>query len=242
MKSLIGILLFVFAFHTACCSNNEEGEYFEGDMELTEEQKIAIQMSIDGIPTYGATVYRNWPKRVPYVIDRNLGTKARDAISSAIADYHKYTCLRFYPRRSETAYLYFTTGSGCSSPVGYSGRINNIKLASGCWYKGIVIHEIMHSLGFFHEQSRPDRDSHVDIIWANIPYDKRHNFKKYDTGTIKSGNSRYDYLSVMHYGRTAFGSGKVTIDAKNNYYDRKIGQRSGFSSEDVRQIRTKYGC
>ena len=49
------------------------GEYFEGDMELTEEQKIAIQRSIDGIPTYGATNYQNWPKRIHYAIDKNLG-------------------------------------------------------------------------------------------------------------------------------------------------------------------------
>lgn len=49
------------------------GEYFEGDMELTEGQKIGIQMSIDGVPTYGATTYPNWPTRIPYQIDRNLG-------------------------------------------------------------------------------------------------------------------------------------------------------------------------
>ena len=49
------------------------GEYFEGDMELTEEQKIGIQMSIDGVKTYGATTYPNWPKNIPYAIDRNLG-------------------------------------------------------------------------------------------------------------------------------------------------------------------------
>ena len=70
----------------------------------------------------------------------------------------------------------------------------------------------------------------------------KHNFNKYGYGTIKSGNSKYDYLSVMHYGRTAFGSGRVTIDCKNNYYDRKIGQRGGFSAEDVKQLRAKYKC
>ena len=42
-------------------------------MELSEEQKIKIQMSMNGIPTYGATTYRNWPKNIPYAIDRRLG-------------------------------------------------------------------------------------------------------------------------------------------------------------------------
>ena len=62
----------------------------------------------------------------------------------------------------------FCITSRCSSPVGYWRRRNTINLARGCWNKGIVIHEIMHSLGFYHEQSRPDRDNFVNINWNNI--------------------------------------------------------------------------
>jgi len=37
-----------------------------------------------------------------------------------------------------------------------------------CLKMGTAIHEIMHALGFWHEQSRPDRDSWIQVILANI--------------------------------------------------------------------------
>lgn len=33
---------------------------------------------------------------------------------------------------------------------------------------GNIVHEIAHSLGFFHEHSRPDRDDYVTVHWDNI--------------------------------------------------------------------------
>ena len=39
---------------------------------------------------------------------------------------------------------------------------------STCAKKGIVMHELFHALGRFHEQSRPDRDDYVTVDKSNV--------------------------------------------------------------------------
>ncbi|XP_065064980.1 zinc metalloproteinase nas-13-like [Rhopilema esculentum] len=151
--------------------------------------------------------------------------------------------LRFEEKKGENETLYFYRGKGCWSYVGYiPNKMAPISLGYGCWRKGIVIHEMAHALGFFHEQSRPDRDDYVTILWENIPKYFRNQFKKYTLKHIDSLNVPYDYLSIMHYNRHQFGGDKPTIDAKDPAYKYKIGQRNGLSEKDILQFGIMYNC
>lgn len=56
----------------------------------------------------------------------------------------------------------------CWSMVGDLQTGQNLSIGAGCDYKAIVEHEILHALGFYHEQSRMDRDDYVTIWWDEI--------------------------------------------------------------------------
>ena len=70
----------------------------------------------------------------------------------------------------------------------------------------------------------------------------RHNFKKQKSDNIDSLNVPYDYESVMHYGKTAFGGGKLTIKTKDPAMQDVIGNRKGFSDLDIKQMNLLYKC
>ena len=67
-----------------------------------------------------------------------------------------------------------------------------------------------------------------------------YNFRKQSSSNIDSMNIPYDYESVMHYGKTAFGSGKLTIQTKDASKQNVIGNRRGFSQYDVKQMNLLY--
>lgn len=57
----------------------------------------------------------------------------------------------------------------CCSYVGRrGGGPQAISIGKNCDKFGIVVHELGHVIGFWHEHTRPDRDEHVSIIRDNI--------------------------------------------------------------------------
>lgn len=56
----------------------------------------------------------------------------------------------------------------CWSYVGDDGKGQDVSIGAGCDTKAVVEHELLHALGFYHEQSRSDRDDYVKIWWDQI--------------------------------------------------------------------------
>lgn len=115
-------------------------------------------------------------------------------------EYHAKTCVRFVARdaRKHRDYIYIHPDDGCYSLVGRVGGRQPLSLDSGCIQTGTIIHELMHTVGFFHEQSRYDRDQYIDIIWPNVVNGADDQFEKYGTSVIDQLNEPYDYSSIMH--------------------------------------------
>lgn len=217
-----------------------EGAY-QGDMILTPEQMNAV---LEGSFSYGSATYGRWPgAKVPYYIDRNMPSSGRRAIEAAIQDYHRYTCIRFTPYNRERNYIKFYNGGGCHSPVGMSSRGNSVSLGQGCHSKGTALHEIAHSLGMFHEQSRPDRDRYVRIHLRNLQSQNMAFNFQIQRG-IDSLGTPYDLSSMMHYSSTAFARrGTKTITTVDRSKQRTIdtyNRISGFSQTDIKQLNLMY--
>ncbi|GBP54866.1 Zinc metalloproteinase nas-14 [Eumeta japonica] len=213
----------------------EMGEYAEGDI------LIPTARGRNGINAESA----RWPDGiVPYVIEGHFNQQQRDTIMKAIADYHRLTCIRFVPYNGQRDYITIRSQStGCWSSVGKLGGRQEVNLqVPGCVSKkGTVLHELLHALGFMHEQSRPERDDYVDIRYNNIKPGSELNFKKADQKETADFGVTYDYNSVMHYSEYAFSrNGQKTIEPKVGGV--KLGQREGLSRGDVRKLNNMYNC
>ena len=248
----------------------ENGELFEGDLKIpfelyrkyylneenTDENKLEKRAAIRDVSYL-------WPSGIVYYyyhlsVDRPTGILIRQAM-----DYlEEKTCLRFlYSYDNSTVRIRFQRMlfDGCYS--NFIGKMSNlyfphftqvINLGDRCNTRGIILHEIGHAVGFWHEQSRPDRDNYITINWNNIREGKAHNFYRRNSWDINHHGSDYDYGSIMHYSTRAFRDFNctddcTTIDVSNREeYSKQgeplLGQRFEFSPRDIEQVNRMYSC
>lgn len=201
-----------------------------------------------------ATQYTSsvWPNGVvPYIIDTGSYSSSEIAtIKHAMDLINTKTsqCISFVPRTSETNYIRIRRLSGCYSYVGNIKRgEQEVSLGNGCVYPGTATHELMHALGFMHEQNRPDRDQYITVDFNNIRTEYADQFELYPNGNLYG--TQYDYYSIMQYGEYAFSkqrgvlktiipkqSGVTLIDS----YDKSDAQI--LTASDIAAVRARYQC
>uniref|UniRef100_A0A8C1RXW3 Metalloendopeptidase n=1 Tax=Cyprinus carpio TaxID=7962 RepID=A0A8C1RXW3_CYPCA len=185
-----------------------------------------------------------WPITVPYVLDSSLEINAKGVILRAFEQYRLKTCIDFKPWSREPNYIFVFKGRGCYSNVG-NRRMGKqeLSIGAGCDSLGTVEHEFLHALGFWHEQSRSDRNDYITIMWDRITKGKENNFNLHNETESSSLGVPYDYGSVMHYSKRSFSKDREpTIVTKIPEFLDVIGQRMEFSDSDLLKLNRLYNC
>ncbi|KAF1395482.1 hypothetical protein PFLUV_G00011970 [Perca fluviatilis] len=247
------ILFFGLGLAAAKLTGETETDVDEGhDWDIFNINEVAGLDLLEGDIDQEETFSRNsiigdkyrWPTTIPYYLEDSLEMNAKGGILKAFDQYRLKTCIDFTPWKGEKNYISVYKGSGCFSSVGnqHVGK-QRLSIGKNCDRLGTIEHEFLHALGFWHEQSRADRDDYVNIMWDRIQPGKENNFKKYDDKVSSALGVAYDYGSVMHYSKTSFSIGsEPTIVTKIPHFMDVIGQRMGFSASDLTKLNRLYNC
>jgi len=181
--------------------------------------------------------------------DRAYNQQEQQAINDAMYNLMQVLpCISFgiWPPDSNPSgdYVYIIKGTnnGCNSYVGRLGiGKQEMNLQSpGCMGIGTIMHEMIHALGFHHEQCRPDRDDYVNILWDNIIPEYQFAFDRYGEDYVTTFGVPYNHQSIMHYRTYDFTkNGQKTITTKSGG---DVGSNDQLQETDKRKLKLMYGC
>jgi Astacin (Peptidase family M12A) len=148
---------------------------------------------------------------IPYEIAPNFQPNDRVALLAAMQTWMRIAPITFVPRTTQSGFLAITHDetqnpsepSPCFGSLGQigRGRPGRLNLGTGCVFSRIMLHEMGHIVGLFHEHQRPDRDNFVTVDTSNVQPNALGALSKI-TGAVNA--SGYDLGSIMHYDAYAF--------------------------------------
>ncbi|XP_074093840.1 protein tolkin-like [Cotesia typhae] len=188
---------------------------------------------------------------IHYEIEDVFTDYQRRIIKQGMRMWEESSCVQFIQRNPDVHqdYVAFTKlDCGCcyiENDQRNKGR-SELSLANGCEEIYIVLHEVGHVLGFYHEHQHPDRDQYVEILHMNIEPGYRQEFERYSPAEVDTLGLPYDYDSTMHYAKNAFAYfnflktivSKQTVNGKIPI----IGNKKVLSGGDVEAVNILYNC
>ncbi len=213
---------------TITCDKKDGKLFYQGDIIILPNQLRAVALDYEAM---------RWPNNVVYYkIDPSFPQKERIA---AAFELFSQTDIRFKERTNEANYVLFKyiEGAGSYSYLGMIGGEQEIVIDT--WAEaGTVAHEIGHALGLLHEQSKPDRDDYIKVIYENIIEGYEHNFDiwPYASQYIEG----FDFNSLMCYhswGFTTDWSKPTMTKLDGTTFD---PQREYFTEIDLELINQLY--
>ncbi len=95
----------------------------------------------------------------------------------------------------------------CRSFIGrihVSFQPQGLVLGPGCLHFSVIVHEIGHALGFYHEHQRIDRDKYIQVLYDNVQTRYNTEFVLIPESEATTFGIGYDYASIQHYGGSIF--------------------------------------
>lgn len=180
-----------------------------------------------------------WPDGlIPY--KNSVKGKLAQNVNRAIVEIERSTGIKFRPHKNESNYVEFTYGeNNCYSNLGMIGGRQRITLTDSC-DSTAILHEMMHTLGFMHEQNREDRDDYLLILWENIIEGHETQFKIIPHQFINYSNFNFDMNSIMLYEGRSFARSTEEYTMLTSSGDIYEHDPTSLSKEDVRRVKVTY--
>ena len=186
---------------------------------------------------------------IPYIISNSFPSDLREKIRNALNDLGwRSGVVKFVAynrsRHGNKRRLKVELGSACRSYIGSYPSMPEqiITLRKGCAKRfRVVQHEFLHALGFWHEHSRSDRDTWIDVFEENIKSNYLYDYQKRAATSIFATGMKYDYKSIMHY-KSNYGKKKgagPTMLGKDGSFLKPAGRATKL---DLLELRLLYQC
>lgn len=217
----------------------ENGKYYISDDEVLSERQLNILKDLARKNTGTAKrstilddVVKKWPNGIWYY---KIVSSRRTEILQAMSWIAANSSVKFVERTNQANYvtIYDTNaGTSESNHVGMESYSKEIYI-SASHAVGTIAHEILHSLGFFHEQNRPDRDQYINVYLDRIPYNDKNTRYQYQINPLAKGVGIFDFNSIMMY------SSNGIMEKKNGQEWQR--QRDSLSLGDIEGLAHLYG-